>query len=109
MPFWSKMGVCGSRAFGSGILYSVTSPVLGFNLPTSPAEFPVYQMLPSLSTVRPCGPDFAVLSGNSRISLFLGFRRPRTFAHCPVHQINPSGVDKGSCGRDPSDGTSHSL
>ncbi len=53
VPFLSKIGVCGSRAAGSGILYSVTSPVFGLSLPMSAAELPVYQMLPSLSTVKP--------------------------------------------------------
>src|SRR6185436_12210077 len=109
VPFLSNNGVCGSRAAGSGILYSVTSPVLGFSFPTRAAEFPVYQMLPALSTVRPWGPDFSVLSGNSFISPVFGFSRPMTFDHMPVHQIIPSGVASGSCGREPSDGTTHSL
>src|SRR5205823_3791928 len=60
VPFLSKMGVCGSRAPATGILNSVTSPVCGSSLPTSPAEFAVYQMLPSLSAVNPCGPDLGV-------------------------------------------------
>src|SRR5712691_9083685 len=34
MPLWSKMGVWGSRAAGSLVGYSVTSPVLGLSFPT---------------------------------------------------------------------------
>ena len=37
-PRLSKIGVCGSRAAGSGILYSVTLPVLGSNRPRYPRE-----------------------------------------------------------------------
>src|SRR6188768_4261989 len=108
-PFASKSGVWGSRAAGSGIGYSVTSPVFGLSLPTSAFELPVYQMLPSLSTVNPCGPEPGVLSGNSFRSPDRGSTRPSTLDHWPVHQIAPSGVASGSCGRDPSDGTTHSL
>src|SRR5262245_57097139 len=109
MPFWSKMGVWGSRAAGSGIGYSVMAPVLGSSFPTSPFELPVYQMLPDLSTVSPCGPDAAVFSGNSFIAPVLGSSRPSTFAHMPVHQMLPSGVASGSWGREPSVGATHSL
>src|SRR6478736_622514 len=108
-PLRPNSGVCGSRAAGSGIGYSVTSPVFGFSLPTSAFELPVYQMLPSLSAVSPCGPDPGVFSGNSLRSPLFGSTRPRTFAHCPVHQIAPSSVARGSCGREPRDGTIHSL
>src|SRR5206468_9317072 len=51
MPFGSKIGVCGSRAAGSGIGYSVTSPVFGLSFPMWAFAFPVYQMLPSLSAI----------------------------------------------------------
>ena len=43
----------------------------------------MYQMLPSLSSVRPCGPDFGVFSGNSFIAPVLGSSRPSTLAHMP--------------------------
>src|SRR5262245_15101663 len=109
MPLRSISGVWGSRAAGSGILYSVTSPVFGLSLPTSAAVFPVYQILPSLSAVNPCGPLLGVFNGYSFIIPVLGSRRPRTLAHIPVHQIAPSEVASGSCGREPSEGTTHSL
>ena len=41
--------VCGSRAFGLGILYSVTLPVFASTLPMRAAALPVYQIFPSLS------------------------------------------------------------
>src|SRR5205809_7960280 len=47
IPFGSNMGVCGSLAAGSGIGYSVTSPVFGFNFPMYALLLPVNQMLPS--------------------------------------------------------------
>src|SRR2546430_15524956 len=56
MPLPSMAMVWGSLAFGSGILYSLTSPVLGSSLPTRFMWLPVNQMLPSLSSTRPCGP-----------------------------------------------------
>ena len=37
-------------------LYSVTVPVFGSSLPISPALLPVNQILPSRSSLRPCGP-----------------------------------------------------
>ena len=55
-PFRSKIGVCGSRAAGFGILYSVTCPVLGSSFADQAGALPVYQMLPSRSDTRPCGP-----------------------------------------------------
>ena len=58
---------------------------------------------------RPCGPDPGVFSGYSLISPVFGSTRPSTFANMPVHQIEPSGAARGSCGREPSDGTIHSL
>ena len=35
IPFWSRLIVCGSFAFGSVILYSVVIPVFGSSLPIS--------------------------------------------------------------------------
>ena len=90
--------VCGSLAFGFGILYSVTLPVFGSILPISPAAFPVYQMLPSLSACRPCGPEFGVGSANSLNCWVAGSKRPTTLARWPVYQIDPSGATAGSCG-----------
>src|SRR4030095_1085571 len=78
--------VCGSRAFGFGILYSVTLPLFGSTLPMSPAALPVYQMLPSLSACRPCGPEFGVGSVNSLNSCVFGSKRPMTFARWPVYR-----------------------
>ena len=77
---------------GSGILYSVTLPVFGSSLPMSPAELPVYQMLPSLSGVRPCGPEFGVGSVHSLNVPVAGSSRPTTLARWPVYQTMPSGV-----------------
>ena len=87
--------------------YSVTSPVFGLSLPTVALKLPVYQMLPSLSAVKPCGPD---LSGRrySLIAPVFGSKRPSLFANCPVYQMAPSAVARGSCGRDPGVGTIHS-
>src|SRR5437879_4809900 len=65
MPVWSKISVWGSLASGSGILYSVTAPVFGSSLPTRAPVLPVYQMLPSLPSTRPCGPECGVLRGYS--------------------------------------------
>src|SRR5206468_1689849 len=109
VPFWSKIGVCGSRAAGSAVGYSVTSPVFGSSLPTYPLKLPVNQMLPSLSAVRPWGPEAGVLVLYSFIAPVVGSRRPITLANWPVHQIAPSGVASGSCGREPRLGTIHSL
>src|SRR2546430_9611254 len=100
MPALSKIRVCGSFASGSGILYSVTLPVFGSSLPTSAPVFPVYQMLPALSSTRPCGPEWGVLSGYSLTWLVLGSTRPSTFAICPVYQSEPSRAASGSCGLD---------
>ena len=85
-------------AFGFGILYSVIVPVFGSILPISPAAFPVYQMFPSLSACRPCGPEFGVGSGNSLNCCVAGSKRPTTLARWPVYQIDPSGATAGSCG-----------
>ncbi len=57
--------VCGSLAFGLGILYSVTFPVFASTMPIRPAALPVYQMLPFASGCRPCGPELGVGSANS--------------------------------------------
>src|SRR5262245_14623266 len=108
MPFGANSGVCGSRT-SSGNLYSVMSPVFGSSLPTYAFEFAVNQRLPSLSSSRPWGPDAGVFSGNSLNWPVFGSKRPITFANIPVHQIDPSGPGSGSCGREPSDGTVHSL
>ena len=59
-PLREKTRLCGSRACASGILCSVTVPLLMSILPIRPAALPVYQMLPSGSSTRPCGPEFAV-------------------------------------------------
>src|SRR6266568_9432584 len=101
------MSVCGSP--GSGVLYSVTAPVFGSSSPINDPVFPVYQMLPSLSSVRPCGPECGVLSGYSLILPVFGLSRPSTLAIWPVYQSEPSLVASGSCGRDPGVGTFHSL
>src|SRR5712664_3944151 len=101
MPALSKISVCGSLAFGSGIGYSVTAPVFGSSLPIKVPVLPVYQMLPSLSSIRPCGPECAVLSGYSLTWPVFGSTRPRTLAICPVYQSDPSRVASGSCGREP--------
>src|SRR5262249_3390291 len=109
IPLWSKSSECGSFAFGSGILYSVTSPVFGSSLPTSSPVLPVYQILPALSSFSPCGPECAVLSGYSLNCPVLGSSRPSTLAICPVYQMEPSRAPSGSCGRDPGVGTVHVL
>src|SRR5262249_9814223 len=67
------------------------------------------EMLPSLSSVRPCGPVCGVLSGYSLIAPVLGSRRPSLPDSCPVYQIAPSLVASGSCGREPGVGTCQSL
>src|SRR5262249_48122627 len=90
--------VCGSAALGFGILYSVILPVFGSILPISPAELPVYQMLPSLSGCSPRGPEFFVGSAYSLNCVVAGSKRPTTFARCPVYQMEPSGATAGSCG-----------
>ena len=90
--------VCGSCAFLFGILYSVTLPVFGSTLPMRPAALPEYQMLPSLSACRPCGPDPAVGSAYSLNCCVAGSKRPMTFARWPVYQMDPSGATAGSCG-----------
>src|SRR6266851_296194 len=108
-PALSKISVCGSFASGSGIGYSVTAPVLGSSLPISAPVLPVYQMLPSLSSTSPCGPECGVLSGYSLNWPVLGSSRPSTLAICPLYQSEPSLAANGSCGRDPGVGTFHSL
>src|SRR5207245_841514 len=107
IPLWSKINVCGSFTSGSGILYSVTAPVFGSSLPIKAPVFPVYQMLPSLSSSRPCGPECGVLSGYSLIRPVLGSSRPSTLAIWPVYQSDPSLAAKGTCGREPGVGTCH--
>src|SRR5919204_424571 len=109
IPLWSKISVWGSFTSGSGILYSVTAPVLGSSLPIRAPVLPVYQMLPSLSASRPCGPECGVLSGYSLKAPVLGSSRPSTLAIWPVYQSDPSAVASGSCGREPGVGTGHSF
>src|SRR5215471_16943571 len=107
VPRWSKTAVCGSRAAGSGILYSVTMPVCGSSLPIVPLPLPVYQMLPSWSGVTLWGLASAG-NGYSRMSPVSGLIRPTRLPHCPAHQIDPSSVCTGSRARWPSVGTFHS-
>src|SRR6266704_3238744 len=109
IPALSKMSVCGSFACGSGIGYSVTAPVFGSSLPIKAPVLPVYQMLPSLSSTRPCGPECGVLTGYSLKRPVFGSSRPSTLVIWPVYQSDPSLVARGSCGRDPGVGTCHSL
>src|SRR5258708_6859751 len=105
IPPLSKISVCGSP--DSGVGYSVTAPVLGSSLPINDPVFPVYQMLPSLSSIRPCGPEWGVLSGNSVNLPVFGSSRPSTLANWPVYQSEPSLAANGSCGRDPGVGACH--
>src|SRR5262245_58312664 len=102
------MGVCGSRAAGSGMGYSVTSPVFGLSLPIWALKLLVYQILPSLSATKPCGPALGVFRGNYLIVPVWGSNRPSTLANCPVYHREPSGATSGSCGREPGVGTVHS-
>src|SRR6267154_2079195 len=99
IPLLSKISVCGSP--DSGVGYSVTAPDFGSSLPINEPVFPVYQMLPSLSSIRPCGPECAVLSGYSLTLPVFGSTRPSTLAICPEYQSAPSRVASGSCGREP--------
>src|SRR5438309_1861825 len=107
MPDLSKISVCGSFASGSGILYSATAPVLGSSLPTKAPVFPVYQILPSASSIRPWGPEWAVFKGYSLILPLFGSTRPSTLAIWPVYHSDPSLAASGSCGREPGVGTCH--
>src|SRR6266508_153041 len=100
--------VWGSRALGFGILYSVIFPVFGSILPISPAALPVYQILPSLSGCRPCGPELGVGRAYSLNSCVAGSKRPTTLARWPVYQTDPSGATVGSCGYDGLLGVIHS-
>ena len=87
----------------------MVTPVLGSSLPTNPALLPVNQMLPTLSSVSPCGAVWGDLREYSRIAPVFGSIRPSLLANCPLHQIAPSLVASGSCGREPMVGTFHSL
>src|SRR4029079_16617800 len=69
----------------------------------------VNQMLPWSSAVSPCGPDSGVGKANSLTAPVFMSTRPRRLENCPVYHRPPSGVASGSCGRDPSVGTAHSL
>src|SRR5207247_8371539 len=82
--------------------------VFGSILPIRAAALPVYQMLPSLSAITPCGPEFGVGSVNSLNFSVFGSKRPTTFALCPVYQMEPSGATAGSCGYGGLLGVSHS-
>src|ERR1700686_4105128 len=70
-----------------------------------PPQLPPYQMLPSLSLIRPCGPPRTGI-GYSFISPVLGSSRPSRLANWPDHHNAPSGVASGSCGGEPGVGTS---
>src|ERR1700676_436404 len=107
MPLLSNIRVCSSDL--SGVGYSVLAPVFGSSLPISDPVLPVYQMLPSPSSLRPCGPECSVLRWNSLISPVFGSTRPSTLANWPVYQSEPSFAANGSCGRDPGVGACHSL
>src|SRR5258708_27366332 len=63
-------------------------------------QLPAYQMLPSLSLIRPCGPATRGI-GYSFIAPVLGSRGPSRLANCPDHHTVPSGAASGSCGREP--------
>src|ERR1700687_5332649 len=103
------MSVWASLALGSGSGYSVVKPVFGSSLPMKPALLPVNQILPSLSSIRPCGPLCGVFRLYSMIAPVLGSIGPSLLDNCPPHQNAPSLAGAGSCGRDPSVGTSHIL
>src|SRR2546428_3025233 len=109
IPLGSKISVWGSFTSGSGIAYSMTAPVFGSSLPTNAPVLPVYQILPSLSSTRPWGPECGVLSGYSLKRPVFGSSRPSALVIWPVYQSDPSAVASGSCGRDPGVGTDHSL
>jgi hypothetical protein len=108
MPFLSKTAVCGSFAFGSCILYSVTLPVAGSTLPTVPFLLPVYQGMPLSSSQTECGNAFGG-SLYSFISPVAGLSRPIRLPNCPAHQMVPSAAWIGSRERWPSVGICHSV
>src|SRR5260221_7825228 len=66
-------------------------------------------MFPSVSATRPCGPEFAMSSGNSLISPDSGSSRPSLLASCAAYHSDPSGATAGSCGPEFGVGASHSL
>src|SRR3979409_1121690 len=66
-------------------------------------------MFPSRSIVRPCGPEIGVLVWYSVILPVLGSRCPIRLPIWPLYHIVPSGAARGSCGRVPGVGNSHSL
>src|SRR5439155_24515745 len=84
-----------------GIGYSLTEPVFGSSFPIRAPVLPVYQMLPSRSSTRTCGPELAVFRGNSFTLPVFGSTRPSTLAICPEYQSDPSRAASGSCGREP--------
>src|SRR5262245_24070199 len=108
IPFLSKTAVCGSFAFGSGILYSVTLPVAGSTLPTVPFLLPLYQGMPLSSSHTECGSAFGG-SLYSFIAPVAGSSRPIRLPNCPAHQIDPSAAWIGSRERWPSVGICHSV
>jgi len=72
-----------------------------------PPQLPPYQMLPSLSLIKPCGPPLIGI-GYSFISPVFGSRWPSRLPNCPDHHSVPSGIASGSCGREPGVGVAHS-
>src|SRR5580704_5502137 len=72
------------------------------------AKLPVYQMLPSRSATKPCGPSFSPLSGYSLKFPVGGSSRPSLLTICSVNQREPSVPTAGSWGWAPFVGTVHS-
>src|SRR5713101_6521264 len=89
MPCPSNTAVCGSSAFSTGILYSVTLPVRGSSFPIYPPEIAVNQMLPSLSATSPCGPEFGVFSGYSLNSPVFGSSQAQLVRRLPCVPERP--------------------
>src|SRR5206468_11098925 len=109
IPALSEIRVVRSFGSGFGILFSGAVPVFGSSLPTCAPVLAVDQVLPALSSTRPCGPEWGVLSGYSLTWLVFGSTRPSTFAICPVYQSEPSRAASGSCGLDPGVAACHAL
>src|SRR5437016_3998858 len=66
-------------------------------------------MLPSVSSVRPCGEDFGVFTLYSLNCSVLGSNRPITLPTRPEYHTEPSLAYSGSCGKVPPLGRFHSL